>query len=589
MKYTSTLKLFVKGYGRYKVQIIILVLLGFASGLLEGVGVTALVPLFSRLTGGGEANDIISRAIGIFLGWFGLGFGLKALLVFVGAAFIVKAIVLIISQYISIRISSDYEKEMRSLLFEETLKTKWIFLLNQKVGYLETILIKDIDMARGLLVRMGMVMVTIASLLVYIAIAFSISPTITLLSLALGGTIFLIIKPFIYRIKELSREAAYMYSEMAHHVNENIIGLKTVKTSSVEGHISRRAEQHFNLLKYINIRIGLIRTISSVILEPVSVIFVLGIFAFSYLTGSFEIGVFAATMYLINRVFKQIQAVQSILYLISERIPYLEKVVNFHEAVVANRELYKGTKPFAFQNYLQFRNVGFFYPGRKRKILSHFTFSVKRGEVIGIIGESGSGKTTLVDLLLRLLEPASGKILVDGTDIAEIDIGEWRKNIGYVSQDIFIINDTIENNIRFYDETVSDKDIVRGAKMASIYDFIQSQPQKFKTQVGERGVMISGGEKQRLVLARYLARNPKILILDEATSALDNKSELMIQEAIEGIKGKITIFVIAHRLSSILNCDKVIFLEKGRVGEEGYPADLLKDKSSRFYKLYNIG
>jgi ABC-type multidrug transport system fused ATPase/permease subunit len=130
--------------------------------------------------------------------------------------------------------------------------------------------------------------------------------------------------------------------------------------------------------------------------------------------------------------------------------------------------------------------------------------------------------------------------------------------------------------------------MIRAAKMANIYDFIQSQPKKFKTQVGERGLLLSGGEKQRLVLARNLARSPKILALDEATSALDNKSELMIQNAIDGLKGKVTMIVIAHRLTTLLNCDKIIFLEGGKIQEEGKPDDLLRNKNSRFYKLYNI-
>jgi len=208
--------------------------------------------------------------------------------------------------------------------------------------------------------------------------------------------------------------------------------------------------------------------------------------------------------------------------------------------------------------------------------------------MVGIVGKSGSGKTTLVDLLLRLLEPSRGQIFIDQVGIDQIHMMESRKNIGYVSQDVFAINDTIENNIRFYDKAVTWEQIIQAAKAAYIYDFIQSQPRQFQTEVGERGIMLSGGEKQRLVLARTLARNPSILVLDEATSALDNESELMIQKAIEELKGRVTIIVIAHRLSTLHGCDEIGILENGRIVEQGPPARLLKDKDSRFYQMYNI-
>ena len=205
-----------------------------------------------------------------------------------------------------------------------------------------------------------------------------------------------------------------------------------------------------------------------------------------------------------------------------------------------------------------------------------------------MIGPSGAGKTTFVDLLLRLFEPQEGVVLLNGKSASRINLRDWRKNVGYVSQDVFLLNDTIGNNIRFYDDSVSDADLVRAAKMANIYDFIQAQPQKFLTPVGERGLSLSGGQRQRVALARVLARKPKILILDEATSALDNESELLVQKSIEGLKGEVTIIIIAHRLSTVMISDKLVILDKGRILEEGVPAKFLKDQDSYFAKLYNL-
>ena len=220
--------------------------------------------------------------------------------------------------------------------------------------------------------------------------------------------------------------------------------------------------------------------------------------------------------------------------------------------------------------------------------MSNVNFSLKKGEMVGLIGPSGAGKTTIVDLILRLFDPTEGKILIDGDDIKNLDIKDWRKNIGYVSQDIFLQNDTISNNIKFYNDDISEQDIIEGAKMANIYDFINNLPNKFQTIIGERGVLLSGGQRQRIIIARILARKPKLLILDEATSALDNESEIQVQKVIENLKGKITALVIAHRLSTIINSDRLLVIDKGKIVEQGKPQELLEDKESYFYKVYNI-
>ena len=215
-------------------------------------------------------------------------------------------------------------------------------------------------------------------------------------------------------------------------------------------------------------------------------------------------------------------------------------------------------------------------------------FNIKKGEMAGVIGPSGAGKTTIVDILLRLFAPTGGEILIDGKNIGSISIADWRRNVGYVSQDIFLKNDTIRENIIFYGDGVTDGDIDRALKLANIHDFIKSLPKGLETVVGERGVLLSAGQRQRIVLARALARKPKILILDEATSALDNESEKLIKESIDSLKGEITVIVIAHRLSTIMSADKLIALEDGHVVEEGSPQELLKDKSSYFYRVYEI-
>ncbi|MEK7074695.1 MAG: ATP-binding cassette domain-containing protein, partial [Patescibacteria group bacterium] len=221
-------------------------------------------------------------------------------------------------------------------------------------------------------------------------------------------------------------------------------------------------------------------------------------------------------------------------------------------------------------------------------ILTDVSFRIAKNEMVGIIGPSGAGKTTIADLMLRLFVPDNGEIAIDGKDISRFSLHDFRRHIGYVSQDIFLMNDTIADNIKFYNDSIDETHLIEAARMANIYDFIMSLDKGFKTIIGDRGILLSGGQRQRVILARALVRKPAILILDEATSALDNESEALIQKSIEGLKGSVTVIVIAHRLSTIIRCDRLIGLEDGKIVEVGTPQELLENDNSYFSKVYNL-
>ena len=445
----------------------------------------------------------------------------------------------------------------------------------------------DVNASAAMLEVIATTIMTLTTLLMYLLVAVNISLQITLISLAIGGALFLLLKPLIYRSRQVAHKRNNMNKEIARHVNENILGMKTVKSMIAENKIAEIGSKYFEQMKGFLIQAFIFRTIAISFIQPVSVIFVCAIFAVSYYTSSFNFASLLAIVYLVQRIFTYIQMLQSNFHTINATIPFLSSALAYERDIVNYGEEDIGNSNFGFKESLAFRNITFSYV-EDQPVLKDVSFEVKKGEMVGLIGFSGAGKTTIVDLTLRLFESSSGEILLDKKSISEIDLKKWRKRVGYVSQDIFLINDTIANNIKFYDDSITRKDVENAAKMAYINKFIRGLKDGFETVVGERGVMLSAGQRQRVVIARVLARNPEILLLDEATSALDNESEVRIQKAIEKLRGRMTIMVIAHRLSTVMNCDKLFVLENGKIVEQGRPEELLKDKKSYFYKVYNI-
>ena len=235
------------------------------------------------------------------------------------------------------------------------------------------------------------------------------------------------------------------------------------------------------------------------------------------------------------------------------------------------------------------KNLTFRYPGRDENAISEVSVEVRFGQALGVVGSTGSGKSTLIDILLGLLEPEKGRVLIDDQPLNE-NLVAWRGQIGFVPQDIFLVDDTLAANITFGEagEKPSMTGIAEAVKLAHLEDVVDSLPDGLETMLGERGVRLSGGQRQRVGLARALYRKPSILILDEATSALDNETERKISEAIESLHGKLTTVIVAHRLSTVRTCDRILFLENGRVSGIGTFDELDRDNEG-FARLVELG
>jgi ABC-type multidrug transport system fused ATPase/permease subunit len=235
---------------------------------------------------------------------------------------------------------------------------------------------------------------------------------------------------------------------------------------------------------------------------------------------------------------------------------------------------------------IDFVSVDFGYDA-SNLVLHDITLTIEQGKMTALVGGSGAGKTTLADLIPRFYDPTQGKVLIDGVDLREFEINSLRRNMAVVSQDTFIFNTTVQNNIAYGTEGTTQEAILEAARLANALEFIQEMPEGFDTQLGDRGVRLSGGQRQRIAIARALLRNPDILILDEATSALDSVSERLIQESLEKLAIGRTVIAIAHRLSTIASADKVVVLEQGQIVEQGKYQELLEQRG-KLWKYHQM-
>lgn len=247
----------------------------------------------------------------------------------------------------------------------------------------------------------------------------------------------------------------------------------------------------------------------------------------------------------------------------------------------------KTFRPLFFQDRITFENIAYQYPQSDKFALNNINLSISKNTTIGLVGETGSGKTTCVDILLGLFEPTQGQVCIDGLPLSEDKLGGWHRNVGYVPQTIFLVDDTIKHNIAFgvKPEEIDEAAVLRAAKLANIHHFIEGElPQGYNTEIGEGGIRLSGGQRQRIGIARALYHDPEVIVFDEATSALDGDTEQAIIQSINHLLRKKTIIIIAHRLSTVENCDQIYLFEKGKVIEQGTFSELI-DKNETFRKI----
>ena len=388
-----------------------------------------------------------------------------------------------------------------------------------------------------------------------------------------------IMQYFINRARVLGAQIVDAHSDMQAGAVDSMSGVRVIKSFQLEDNRLQEFGHRLRGLGVLNYGVDMNRAQANIVQE-VSLFGIIGgiVFVAVELIG-LDLAVTVALLFVLYRMAPRINNLNSIRQGLAISFAALHHVKEVTDET-GSPKIVSGSKPFrSIDNSIVLKNVTFAYNGGP-DVLHNADFTIEKGQMTALVGTSGAGKSTLIDLVLRFHDPVKGGIVVDGTDLRELDLADWRRSIGVVSQDVFLFNDSIANNIGFGlgDGNITEEAVISAAKQAYAHDFVLSLPDGYDTIVGDRGLNLSGGQRQRVSLARAILKQPKLLILDEATSSLDSESESLIQDYIREIRGSLTILVVAHRMSTIQSADKIAVLEEGRIVEEGDWDSLLAEE-----------
>ena len=500
--------------------------------------------------------------------------------------FLLRGIFTFANNFLMSSIGAKIVKELRQAIYQKLLRLPMSFYVEKSSSSLISRIFNDINGLEGSIAAVTKdFFVQSVTIIVLAGVALYRRWDLALLSFVIIPLVAFSSERFGKLMKRVSMRTRKLISTVTKVVQETIIGIKVVKAFTLEEQMNKRCDkavtEHYrNVMR--EVRVNEFTTIVMEVLAGIGIAIILWYGSYLILNNKMTVGEFfsftAAVLMMytplrrITKVNNRFQKIRTAFHRIREIFVY-----NDEKSGTIEKEHLKGN--------IEYNNVTFYYPQSKEPVLKDVSFEVRSGERLAIVGFSGAGKSTLVDLMLGFWTEYEGKILIDGLDIKEYSLKYLRAQIGIVSQDIILFNDTVKNNILFGKPDATDEEIIEAAKAAYAHEFIMEMPEGYDTYIGEKGIKLSGGQKQRIAIARTILKNPKILILDEATSSLDADSEAKVQQALEALMPGRTTIIIAHRFSTIQKVDRILVLEKGEIIEYGSHEELLKNEGI-YYKLY---
>ena len=526
--------------------------------------------------------------------WFGLVFAIfgmtptlgSALVLFVSVAGL-RALLMRWQLSVNAGVREDVTTNMRVRVYRAIARAEWKFIVTRRPSEFVNALVGEIGRIGSAASQMIALSVAVSTSLVYLALALHLSPATTLAVLASATLLAWVMRGSMTNAHESGRRASIARGKLHAAATEHVAGLKTIKSYGA----TDRHDDVFLGLSHEARDVGLEVTaqqtelqqrfeFGSTVLLAIAVFLAYEVLHVATAQLLLLLFIFARLMPRLTSIYRQLQGLAIVL-------PVLEAVSELErECRQAAEPVSSHRSDTAFHGSIRLEKVSFTYLRRANTpALSDVDLEIPRGLTTAIVGPSGAGKTTLADLLIGLLPATGGRILIDGGELTPDRLASWRRHIGYVAQETVLFHDTVRANLGWANPGASEEDLMQALRLSAAYDFVAGLPEGLDTILGERGVLVSGGERQRLSLARALLRRPDMLVLDEATSSLDSENELRIQHAIEKLHQQMTIVVITHRLSTIRHADLIHVLDHGRVVESGSWDELVARPGGRFRNL----
>ena len=502
--------------------------------------------------------------------------------------FILKNLTKYLGNNVNVRLGEGISKSIRDQLFRKMMSLSMDYFNRSKVGDNISFITNSVATMNG---AVSPIFLTVfrqpIEIALFLAVLFSYSPFLTMIAFSTSIGSLLIIKLSTKAIKIYASRMLFSMHALTSLIQEMISGIRLVKTTASEDKATHQFEQETQ--RYVK---ASVKNQKLVDLVPVlnEILAISALCAVLYVGGNQvydkelkpqELMTFLFALFSIMSPIAQLTNTPAV---IQKGIVAAESVFDIidQQPTVKNGN----TSIHTFTSSIAVDNLHFSYDGN-HEVLHNIHLNIDKGKTIALVGQSGSGKSTMSDLIVRLYDPNKGSICIDGINIKEFSLEEYRQLFGIVSQDSFLFNDTIAENICFGKNIISEDEMIYAAKMANAHDFIISLPMGYQTKIGDRGVLLSGGQKQRLAIARALVRKPQILIFDEATSALDAESEHLVQEAIHNLLHGRTALIIAHRLSTIIDADCIYVFDNGSIAESGTHKELI-EKGGIYFRLCSL-
>jgi len=566
-----------------------------ATALAQGFGITLLLPLLRASQSGGNTEDmgVAEQYLQAMLDTMGIADSMTGILAFIAVTFIAKGALQFAKGGYQGYLQAQLLRELKTKLFDAYSGMDYRYYIRQNAGHFINVINQQVNrffQSFKNFVGFTSQAVNTAS---YFGFAFVIAWRFALMAIAVGGVLLFLFKYLNAYVRRLSRKRSAEMSTLNKLLVQSLQAFKYVVSTGQTTHLRNGVVESVNRLTGYIFRQRTAAAFTSALKEPVSVLLIVSLIAVQVAVFNDPIAPIFVALLLFHRGMQAVISLQSGWQGTMDKIGSVEMVDDEFAAVLSHQEKSGGQQLEPLREGLELRNDHFAYNEEDGDVLKNINVSIPANTTVALVGESGAGKSTLVDLLTLMLKPREGTVDIDGVPHDEVDLASWRNQIGYVAQETVVFDDTVANNLHLWQGDIEEdpalrERVIHAAERAHADHFIRDLPNGYQTVVGDRGVRLSGGQRQRLFVARELFKEPNLLLLDEATSDLDTASEQHIQDSIDALKGETTVVIIAHRLSTVKNADRVYVLDEGRVIEAGTYEELRMREDGEFREMVEM-